>query len=174
VDWLAVLEASQVNLIASAKAQGLFLAVAESLTGGQLTASLIDTPGASEVVLGGLVTYQNELKEQLLGVSPALIESQTAVDAEVAAQMAEGVRQKLALKCSKDSDQVIGVATTGVAGPEPVGPHRAGTVFIAVASRLGVKVFAHQFEGQRSEIRNQATAYGLEAITEEIQQLAGY
>jgi nicotinamide-nucleotide amidase len=174
LDWLAVFEASQVNIVETARAQGLFLAVAESLTGGQVTAALIDTAGASEVVLGGLVTYQDALKEQLLGVSPALIASQSSVDPEVAAQMAQGVRAKLALKCGKDPKWVIGLATTGVAGPDPVGPHKSGTVFVAVASENGVKVFAHEFLGERPAVREQATAAALESIAEEIQYLAGY
>ncbi len=161
------------NIIDAARDCGLFLAVAESLTGGQLTASLIDTPGASDVVLGGLVAYQGELKEQLLGVSPQLIATQTAVDAEVAAQMAEGVRGKLALKCAKDVNSVIGISTTGAAGPDPVGPNPAGTVFIGVASNLGIKVLSLHFEGDRAAVRQQATSVALEALVEEIQRLSG-
>jgi PncC family amidohydrolase len=163
-----------VNLIDSAKSAGLRLAIAESLTGGQLTATLIDTPGASEVVLGGLVAYQDQLKEQLLGVSPQLIAAQTSVDAEVAAQMAQGVRQKLAQKCGVAESGVIGISTTGVAGPDAVGQNPVGTVFIGVASELEVKVMALQLQGDRAQIRNQATQAALEGLAEEIQRLAGY
>ena len=162
------------NLIDSAKSAGLHLAMAESLTGGQLTATLIDTPGASEVVLGGLVAYQDQLKEQLLGVSPQLIAAQTSVDAEVAAQMAQGVRQKLAQKCAVSESGVIGISTTGVAGPDGVGHNPVGTVFIGIASELGVKVMALQLQGDRAQIRNQATQAALEGLAEEIQRLAGY
>ena len=161
------------NLIDLAKSAGLHLAIAESLTGGQLTATLIDTPGASEVVLGGLVTYQDSLKEQLLGVSPQLIATQTAVDAEVAAQMAQGVRQKLAQKCALVESAVIGVSTTGVAGPDAVGPNPVGTVFIGISSELGVKVMALNLQGDRAQIRKQATLDALDALAEEIQRLAG-
>lgn len=161
------------SLIALAKSKGLYLAVAESLTGGQVTASLIDTPGASDVVLGGLVTYQDQLKEQLLGVSPQLIAAQTAVDAEVAAQMAAGVREKLASKCQKAASSVIGISTTGAAGPDPVGIHLPGSVFIGLASERGVKVMAFNFEGNRESVRAQATDAALSAIAEEIQLLNG-
>ena len=75
-------------------------------------------PGASNVVLGSIVAYQTNLKHELLGVSRALLENQGPVDAEVVAQMAGGVRAKLAAKSGLNLAQVIGVATTGVAGPD--------------------------------------------------------
>ncbi|MFM1950513.1 MAG: hypothetical protein RL418_200 [Actinomycetota bacterium] len=155
-------------MIAQAKAKGLKLAIAESLTGGMVCSALIATAGASEVVLGGIVAYQDELKSQLLGVDSHLIANQSAVDSEVAAQMANGVRLKLAQKTGVDLGDVIGIATTGVAGPDPVGPHLAGKVFIAVSSHLGTKVFQEQFSGDRQQVRQQATARAIEVLGEEI------
>ena len=161
------------NLITRAKDLGLYLAVAESLTGGLLTARLIDAPGASEVVLGGIVAYQNDLKHQLLGVNPQLLAMQSAVDPEVAAQMAEGVRSRLATKCSRSIEEVVGISTTGAAGPESVGIHAPGTVFIALSSVNGIKVFAEQFQGDRQSIRNQAVERALMVIGEEFNLFQG-
>lgn len=120
-------------------------------------------PGASNVVLGSIVAYQTDLKHELLGVSRALLETQGPVDAEVVAQMAGGVRTKLAAKSGLDLAQVIGVATTGVAGPDLQNGIEVGTVFIGI-SGLGSSaaggliasddaVYAHHFTGSREQIR---------------------
>jgi nicotinamide-nucleotide amidase len=82
-------------------AKSLHLAVAESVTGGLLTSAFVDVPGASKVLLGSIVAYQSELKHGLLGVSRALLQEQGAVDPEVVAQMASGIRAKLAAKTGK-------------------------------------------------------------------------
>lgn len=154
-DAAAVLEALQ--------AADLKLAFAESLTGGLLCAEFVSVPGASNVVLGSIVAYQTGLKNELLGVSRALLENQGPVDAEVVAQMAAGVRTKLAVKSGLDLAKVIGVATTGVAGPDRQNGVEVGTVFIGISglgsSSAGSQiasddaVFAHQFTGTRDEIR---------------------
>ena len=142
---------------------GLKLAFAESLTGGLLCAEFVSVPGASNVVLGSIVAYQTGLKHELLGVSRTLLENQGPVDAEVVAQMAGGVRTKLAAKSGLDLAKVIGVATTDVAGPDSQNGIDVGTVFIGI-SGLGSSasgslltsddaVYAHHFEGSREEIR---------------------
>ncbi|WP_396837214.1 CinA family protein [Mobilicoccus sp.] len=102
------------------------LAVAESLTGGLVLATLTDIPGSSDVVRGGVVSYATDLKTGMLGVDAALLRSGGPVQAEVAAQMAGGV----ARLCGA----TWGLATTGVAGPGPADGHPAGTVHLAVAS----------------------------------------
>ena len=141
------------QVIALAKKAGLSIAIAESITGGALASALISIDGASEVVLGSIVAYQDRIKEQLLGVSPALIANQSAVDAEVAAQMAEGVRDRLSKAAGKDLGSVIGIATTGVAGPSSVSGRMAGEVFIAISSSQGVTVYSENFEGSRNQVR---------------------
>jgi nicotinamide-nucleotide amidase len=98
------------------------LAVAESLTGGLLLATLISVPGASKVVRGGVVAYATDLKATLLGVDADLLDRVGAVDPTVAEAMAVGVRSRL------DAD--YGVSTTGVAGPDPQDGHSVGTVFV--------------------------------------------
>src|SRR5438309_3811419 len=92
---------------------GLKLAVAESCTGGLLAAAITDQPGSSAYFSGGIVAYSNEVKEALLGVPADLIRVHGAVSAEVAEAMAEGVRRRLGAD--------IGVAVTGIAGPEADG-----------------------------------------------------
>ncbi len=87
------------------------LAVAESLTGGLVAAEITSVPGASKVFKGSVTAYATELKHRLLGVDATLLVQRGAVDPQVAAQMAAGVRTMLGADW--------GIATTGVAGPDP-------------------------------------------------------
>ena len=106
--------------------QSKYLVVAESLTGGLLTASFAAIAGASDVLLTGIIAYDTRLKHELLGVSNQLLENQGPVDPEVAAQMAEGLRSRIASKTGIDSDQIVGISTTGVAGPSVGGAIHCG------------------------------------------------
>jgi len=133
--------------------RGLTIAVAESLTGGQLVARLIDTPGASAVVLGGVVAYSTELKHTLLGVPASLLAAHGAVDPDVARAMAAGVRTALAVG-GVPAD--VGIATTGVAGPEPQDGQAVGTVWVGLAIGGRVDAFPFFFSGSRADIRSQA------------------
>jgi nicotinamide-nucleotide amidase len=125
---------------------GLSLAVAESLTGGLLVAELISVPGASRVVRGGVVAYATDLKESLLGVDARLLAQRGAVDREVALQMALGVCARLGAD--------VGVATTGVAGPEAQDGRAPGTVYVAVC-RSGSQTLTehHEIPGDRTAVR---------------------
>jgi nicotinamide-nucleotide amidase len=107
---------------------GATLAVAESLTGGLVCARLVDVPGASAVLRGGVVAYATDLKHELLGVDAALLEREGPVHPQVAEQMAAGVRRRLGA--------THGVATTGVAGPGEQDGQAPGTVFVAVDAAL--------------------------------------
>lgn len=112
------------ELIAALKRRGETLAVAESLTGGLLAAALVDVPGASAVFRGGVVAYATDLKARLLGVPADLLAERGAVDPDVAAALAAGARER----CLAD----WGLATTGVAGPEPQDGKPVGRVYVAV------------------------------------------
>ncbi|QIP72999.1 CinA family protein [Streptomyces sp. VN1] len=133
--------------------RGETLAVAESLTGGLVAAELTAVPGASKAFRGSVTAYATELKRDVLGVDPALLAARGAVDPQVAAQMAAGVRRALGADW--------GIATTGVAGPEPQDGQPVGTVFVAVdgphgadrGSAYGGKVEALRLNGDRAEIR---------------------
>ncbi len=112
--------------------RGETLAVAESLTGGLVAAEVTAVPGASQAFRGSLTAYATELKRDVLGVDGGLLAARGAVDAEVAAQMATGVRTLLGADW--------GIATTGVAGPTPQDGQPVGTVFVAVAGPTTVGV----------------------------------
>ncbi len=105
--------------------KGLTFCAAESCTGGDIARRFTELPGASAFFKGGVVSYTNEVKSALLGVDPALIEEKTAVSAEVAKAMAEGLRERLGTD--------MAVSVTGLAGPDGDGVHEVGTVFIALA-----------------------------------------
>ncbi|SFK35956.1 CinA family protein [Cellulomonas sp. KH9] len=134
----------------AAARRGWSLAVAESLTGGLVTATLVDVPGASRVLRGGVVAYATELKASVLGVDAALLAARGAVDPEVAVAMATGVRQRLAAD--------VGLATTGVAGPDPQDGHAPGTVHVAVVTPEGDHVRSLHLPGDRRDVRTAACA----------------
>lgn len=118
--------------------RGLTIATGESLTAGSLASRIADVPGASVALLGGVVSYSNGVKENMLGVDAQLLETRGAVDGGVAAQMAQGAAQA----CGAE----LGISTTGVAGPEPHQGKPVGTVYLGfyvapgVVERLGLRI----------------------------------
>lgn len=132
------------------------VAAAESLTGGLVCATLVDAAGASEVVRGAVVAYAADVKSQMLGVDDRLIASHGTVDADVARQMAEGVRLRLGA--------TWGVATTGNAGPESSEGKPVGTVFIAVAGPGASSTRELALSGDRNEIRRATTSATLSLL----------
>lgn len=145
-------------VVAALIERGLTIAVAESLTGGKLVAALIDVPGASKTVLGGVVAYNTALKASVLGVDAVLLAERGAVDDEVARQLASGARLTLAVD-GRAAD--IGIATTGVAGPDPQDGKPVGTVFIGLATEDSVVSVALQLSGTREDIRNAVVSESL-------------
>ncbi|MFB9074206.1 CinA family protein [Citricoccus parietis] len=137
----------------------LTVATAESLTAGLLAATLADVPGASGTLQGGVVAYQNHVKERLLGVDPALLARAGAVDAEVARQMAEGARRVTGAD--------VGISTTGVAGPEAHQGKPVGTVYVGLAGMPGhaepEAVLLH-LKGDREAIRRDTVRRGLQMM----------
>ena len=124
---------------------GQTVAAAESLTGGLVAAGLTTVPGASYAVRGGVIAYATELKAVLLGVPQAMLDAHGAVYPGVAAAMADGVRQRLGA--------TFGVATTGVAGPDPQDGQPVGTVHIAVSADNDTVVRTLALDGDRERIR---------------------
>jgi nicotinamide-nucleotide amidase len=122
------------------------LSVAESITGGGLAAAITEVAGSSKVFLGGVIAYADEIKVNQLDVDAKTIKKFTAVSEEVAKEMAIGVRKKF------NSDYAI--ATTGVAGPGKAYGQKAGTVWVAIASKKEVFAIALALSGSRDLIRH--------------------
>lgn len=141
------------QLVAVLAERGWTLAVAESLTGGAVAAEIVSVPGASAVLRGGIVAYATDAKQSLLGVDPQLLADRGAVDPEVARQMAVGVRRALARE-ARPAD--VGIATTGIAGPESPDGQPVGTVHVAVATPAEVHAFAYVFDGDRAQVRQRS------------------
>ena len=143
-----------VAVLRALDARGWSVAAAESLTGGRLTAALVDVPGASAHLRGGIVAYATDLKTSALGVEADLLAARGAVDPAVAEQMAQGVRHVLRAD--------VGLATTGVAGPDPQDGQPVGTVFVAVSTPETTVVTSLTLSGTRDEIRSRAVIGALE------------
>jgi nicotinamide-nucleotide amidase len=143
------------DLVEALRARRQTLAVAESLTGGLLAATIVDVPGASRVFRGGLIVYATELKATLAGVPVDLLERRGPVDPDVAAQLARGARER----CAAD----WGLSTTGVAGPDPQDGVAVGTVFVAVSGPVDA-VRAPRLDGSRAQIRAGAVAAALDLL----------
>jgi nicotinamide-nucleotide amidase len=137
------------QIIATLTARHHTIAVAESLTGGLLVAELSATPGASVVVNGGIVAYNTELKHTLLGVDAQVLSAHGPVNADVAMQMAVGVRDALAVA---GQPAYIGISTTGVAGPDSQGGRAVGTVFLGFAIGSDVRCIELDLAGSREAI----------------------
>jgi nicotinamide-nucleotide amidase len=149
-------------VVAALSERGLTLAVAESLTGGLVMAAITEVPGASVVLRGGPVVYATDTKSTALAVDPDLLTAKGPVDPEVASAMASSVR-KLWL-----AD--LGLATTGVAGPDPQAGHRPGEVYVAVSD--GETSVVHRLdlaaEGDRPSIRQRTVGLALVAVLEHL------
>ena len=136
---------------------GLTISTAESCTGGLLAKRLTDIPGASRVFSGGVVAYTGEAKTAMLGVDPSLISEKGAASREVALAMADGVRGKF----SAD----IGVAITGVAGPDSDGSGlEPGTVFIALTTNKASHCHRCHFPHNRQRIRFESASHALDMV----------
>jgi nicotinamide-nucleotide amidase len=149
--------AAAVHLLAD---RGETLAVAESLTGGLLAGTIVDIAGVSRVFRGGLVMYATDLKASLGGVPQDLLDARGPVDPDVALALAHGVRQR----CGAD----WGVATTGVAGPEPQAGRPVGRVYVAVAGPDAAEVRRLDLDGNRAAVRDGAVAAALDLLTAQL------
>jgi nicotinamide-nucleotide amidase len=131
--------------------RGLTLAVAESLTGGLMASRLVEAPGASSFFTGGVVAYDSRIKFEVLGVPEGPVVSE-----ECAMAMAEGVRTHLGAG--------VGVATTGVAGPEEMEGQRPGTVWLGLAIEDRVDAVLVHLPGGRDQVRQLAVISALDRL----------
>lgn len=141
--------------------RGYMLSTAESLTGGLLADAFVSVPGASAVYLGGVVSYATSVKQAVLGVDADLLARHGAVHPNVAAQMAEGVRDVVSIAGARAD---VGVATTGVAGPDPADGQPVGTVYIGISTPETQLVVPLQLSGSRAEIRTKTVALAVDAV----------
>ncbi|HEU0248056.1 MAG TPA: competence/damage-inducible protein A [Gaiellaceae bacterium] len=139
------------------RARGLTLATAESCTGGMVAARLTGVPGSSDVFVGGVVAYANAVKVSELGVPQEVLERHGAVSAEAAAAMAAGVRARLGAD--------VGVAVTGVAGPDGGTEDKpVGLAFVHAVGPDGEGARRTELPGDRDMIRGRATAASLHLV----------
>jgi PncC family amidohydrolase len=128
--------------------RGMKIATAESCTGGLIAKKITDIAGASNYFDMGMITYGNKVKEEFLSVPLNVLTSKGAVSHDVARMMAEGIR--------KAANADIGLAVTGIAGPEGGTMEKpVGTVFISVAAQNKTIVRKFLFKGSRNDIREE-------------------
>ena len=140
-------------------ARGQRLALAESCTGGMVSARLTDRPGASRFLVAGLVAYSNEAKEALLGVRRETLMAHGAVSEAVALEMLDGVRRRTGTEAA--------IAVTGIAGPDGGTPEKpVGTVWIGAALGSETRARLFRFDGDRAQVRESATQAALVLLSE--------
>ena len=139
--------------------EGRPLCTAESLTGGGIGGALTAVPGASKVFKGGVISYTDEVKREVLGVPAADLAAYGAVSAPVAEAMARGVRELLKAD--------VAVSVTGLAGPDgDEFGHEVGTVFIGYSDEKTLHVREFHFSGDREAVRTQTIESALQLILE--------
>jgi nicotinamide-nucleotide amidase len=144
-------------VLRTCRERGWHIAVAESCTGGLLGERLTRIPGSSDVFVGGVIAYDNSVKEKLLAVPRADLEAHGAVSEPVARAMAKGARQSLGTE--------VGLAITGVAGPDGGTPEKpVGFVWVVADTPAGAKAYGWRYIGDRAEIRFRATQAVLDLL----------
>jgi nicotinamide-nucleotide amidase len=159
------MQSNAAKVLAALEQRGWKLAIAESLTGGLLAAEFVAVPGASRVLLGSITAYQNSIKENMLDVPAGDLKQFGAVSAEVAEAMALGIQTKFA-----DGNQsIVGISTTGVAGPDPDGDKPVGLVYLGIAiPGQSIRNVQLNLSGSRNEIRKAAVESAVSELLEQI------
>ena len=146
------------NLVALLKARGMTCATAESCTGGGVGSALTAVPGSSAVFWGGIISYDNSVKQNVLGVPEEVLKTVGAVSSECAAAMAEGARKLLKTD--------LAVSLTGIAGPDGGSAEKpVGLVWFGLATSTGVRTEKAIFRGDRAGIRANAVIHALGMLT---------
>ena len=145
------------RLVAKLKERGLTCATAESCTGGGVGSAITAVPGSSAVFLGGVISYANEVKRDVLGVPQDVLDTHGAVSSECAERMAAGVRNLLKAD--------LAVSLTGIAGPDGGSAEKpVGLVWFGLATPEGVRTEKMIFSGDRAAVRSQAVNHALELL----------
>jgi len=146
------------NLVALLAAAGKTCATAESCTGGGIGAAITSVPGSSDVYLGGVISYSNDVKRAVLGVPAETLSAHGAVSSETAAAMADGARRLLKAD--------LAISVTGIAGPGGGSAEKpVGLVWFGLASAKGVRTEKALFAGNRRQVREQAVLHALGMLT---------
>jgi nicotinamide-nucleotide amidase len=145
------------DVVKRLKRKKMTLATAESITGGGLGAAITSIPGASDVFLGGLITYSDQSKTKFLDIAKRILTKHTAVSEEVAIAMAQSARKQFG------ADYAI--ATTGVAGPGKAYGQKTGTVWVVIDSKKGPVTLCLALSGTREDIRHATIQSALAAFT---------
>jgi len=161
------LAALAARVVSGLGAAGFRLNLAESLTGGMIANALVGVPGASRVLVAGVVAYHDSAKAQILGVGGGVLEQFGAVSEQCAEAMASGART-LVSPAGVASNKLFGLSTTGVAGPDLQEGKPVGQVHVAVATDAACTVRSFRFDGDRTQIREQAAIAALNLLLEEI------
>ena len=146
------------NLVELLKARRLVCATAESCTGGGVGSAITGVPGSSAVFAGGVISYSNEVKRDVLGVSAESLDKYGAVSPQVAAQMADGARRLLKTD--------LAVSLTGIAGPDGGSDEKpVGLVWFGLSTPSGTRTEKCLFRGDRAQVRAQAVVHALGMLT---------
>lgn len=146
------------KLVELYKSSGKTCATAESCTGGGIGAAITSVAGSSEVFLGGVISYANEVKHDVLGVAAQVLDEHGAVSSETAAQMAEGARRL--------TKADVAVAVTGIAGPGGGSAEKpVGLVWFGLATANGVRTEKAIFPGNREQVRSATVTHALGMLT---------
>jgi nicotinamide-nucleotide amidase len=143
-----IIELAQ-QIVNTLRDRGETLSTAESLTAGDLSSAIVTIAGASDVFVGGVTAYRDEIKISHLGVDPTLIASHSSISEQVAVAMARGAQ--------KSFGTTWAISTTGVAGPNPLDGHPVGTVWVAIEGPISQSIEL-ALSGERESVRNAATA----------------
>ena len=151
-------ESTAATLVALLRAKGMTCATAESCTGGGIGSAITSVPGSSEVYLGGVVSYSNQVKNEVLGVSAESLEKYGAVSPQVAEEMAAGARRLMRAD--------VAVSVTGIAGPGGGSDEKpVGLVWFGLAAPDRVRSEKKFFQGDRASVRAQAVVHALGMLT---------
>ena len=137
------------EVVDSLRSRGETVSTAESLTAGAVSSAIVSVAGASDVFVGGVTAYRDEIKISHLSIDPALIEEHTSVSEYVAIAMARGAINSFGT--------TWGIGTTGVAGPNPLDGHPVGAVWVAIEGPV-CQTIELSLSGERESVRNAATA----------------
>ena len=147
------------KMVAEFSSRGLVCAVAESCTGGAVGSAIVSVSGASAVFAGGVISYSNDVKREVLHVSASTLERHGAVSSETACEMASGAREL--------TNADFAVSVTGIAGPGGGSAEKpVGLVWFGLAGRDGVRAERMILSGDRAEVRGAAVEHALEMLLE--------